>query len=430
MTQISERARNALEVGRGIMRVALPYLSNVLMYELRFKISETAVGHNGTPTACVTSSGWVLMHPEFVEKIGSLPNAPKVFAYIFAHEVLHIALRHMSRARSLQNTHIKVAAAIWNIAADLTIEQILREVKVLLEPDEKSGIKGVHIEDFGLPPGLLAEEYYVRLLAIAEQLPDLPGCGSGAGNPLPGEGEGNQDADMAGDTEWSEAKCAQVARQFAADLKAHSEGPNRGSIPGGLLIEVQGAQKPSVIPWRTLLRTVVLRAVQRVVGEDYSVYTRRALRSSGLGTGYGAPFMAQKYEDRPEVAVVLDTSGSMHGILGLALSEVGAILGALEANVRFICCDTEATEPREVSTVEEAQNLICGGGGTHLVPGVEKAKESRADIIVVLTDGYIGTVGDDPGRTVIWCVIGRPPYLHDVQHAERSGWGVVIGIDE
>ena len=66
MVKLSERAQNAIEVGRGIMRVALPYLSNVLMYELRFKVSESALGHNGVPTACVTNSGWVLMHPEFV----------------------------------------------------------------------------------------------------------------------------------------------------------------------------------------------------------------------------------------------------------------------------------------------------------------------------------------------------------------------------
>ena len=140
--------------------------------------------------------------------------------------------------------------------------------------------------------------------------------------------------------------------------------------------------------------------------------------------------MAAKYEDRPHVAVVLDTSGSMHGVLEMALAEVNAILSTLEANIIFICCDTEATDPREVSTVEEAKNLICGGGGTHLVPGVERAKENNSDIIIVLTDGYIGPVGEDPGRTVICGVIGRPPYVADVMRAEKDGWGVVVSIDE
>jgi len=426
MLKLSERAQNAIEIGRGIMRIALPYLGNVLMYELRFRVSESALGHNGVPTACVTNSGWVLMHPEFVERIAASPNAAKIISYIFAHEVLHIGLRHMSRARSLANTHTKLEPAIWNVAADLTIEQILREVKVLVEPDESTGMRGFHIEDFGLPAGLTAEEYYVLLLAMADQLPPTPGCGSGAGNPLPSEGE---DPDTAGDSPWSEAKCEQVAKQFSADLKAHAEGSNRGTIPGGLLIEVGAAQKPSVVPWRQLMRTVVLRAIQRVPGDDYSVYTRRATRSAGLGSGYGAPFMAAKYEDRPRVAVVLDTSGSMNGVLELALAEVSAILSTLEARITFICCDTEASDPREVNTVEEAKYLICGGGGTHLVPGIDKAKTDN-DVIVVLTDGYIGPVGEDPGCAVIWGVIGRPPYTADVMHSEKNGWGVVVGIDE
>lgn len=429
---ISTVAREAIEVGRGVMRVALPFLGNVLMYELRFKLSTSAIGHNGVPTACVTNSGWVLMHPAFAERVAASPQRAKIMGYIFAHEVLHIALRHAARARSLANTHVQLQPAIWNIACDLVIEQILRDVKTLVEPDSHTGMRGVRIEDFGLPPGLSAEEYYTRLLAIADELPSTPGCGSGAGNPLPSEdpAAGNQDPDTADDAAWTDAKCEQVAKQFAADLKACAEGSQRGTVPAGLLIEVGAAQKPSVIPWRSLMRTVVLRAIQRVPGDDYSVYTRRASRAAGLGVGYNAPFIAAKYEDRPRIAVVLDTSGSMNGVLGLALAEVDKILSTLEANVTFICCDTTASEPHEVSTVQEAEKLICGGGGTHLVPGIDKAKTSEPDIIVVLTDGYIGAVGENPGCGVIWGVIGRPPYTADVATAEREGWGVIVGIDE
>lgn len=429
---VSEKALDALAVGRGIMRVTMPYLANVLLYEMRFKITESSVGHNGIPTACVTNTGWVLMHPEFVERVTRSHKAAKIFAYVFAHEVLHIALRHASRMRSLANTHVKVDAMLWNIAGDLTIEQILREVTSLCEPDEHTGMRGVHIEDFGFPPGLTTEEYYLRLIQSVEAIKPIPGCGSGSGNPLPCEADGSEsgDAEANGDPEWTDAKAEQVAKQFSADLKAYAEGQQRGNVPGGLLSEVGAALKPSVVPWRQLLRTVVIRAIQRVPGDDYSNYSRQSKKGLGLGSGYGSPFIASKVEDRPRVGVVLDTSGSMCGVLPTALSEVNSILGAIDATITFICCDTEATDPRVVGTVEEAEKLICGGGGTHLVPGIDKAKEDDVDVIVVLTDGYIGEVGGNPGRTAIFAVIGRPPYLRDVEQSEKDGWGVVVGIDE
>ncbi len=427
---ISTKANDALSIGRGIMRVVMPYLANVLLYEMRFKISESAIGHNGMPTACVTKTGWVLMHPEFVERVAKSPRASKIFAYLFAHEVLHPSLRHGPRMRALANTHVKVDPMLWNIAADLTIEQILRDIPSMCEPDEHTGMKGVHIEDFKLPPGLTTEEYYLRLTQMVEPVQPIPGCGSGAGNPLPSEGSEAGDAEANGDPEWSDAKSEQVAKQFNADLKAFAEGAQRGTVPAGLLSEVGAALKPSVVPWRQLLRTVVIRAIQRVPGDDYSNYSRQSKKGLGLGSGYGSPFIASKVEDKPRVGVVLDTSGSMCGILPIALSEVSAILGAIDASVTFICCDTEATDPRVVDTVEEAEKLICGGGGTHLVPGIDKAKEDDVDVIVVLTDGYIGDVGGNPGRTAIFAVIGRPPYLRDVEQSEKDGWGVVVGIDE
>ena len=430
--KVSPKASDLLAIGRGIMRAVMPYLANVLLYEMRFKISEAALGHNGIPTACVTRTGWVLMHPEFVERVAKSPKAARIFAYIFAHEVLHPALRHGPRMRSLANTHIKVDPMLWNIAGDLSIEQILREMPALCEPDEHTGMRGVHIEDFGLPPGLTTEEYYLRLTQMAEAVRPIPGCGSGAGNPLPSESEGSEtgDSEANGDPEWTDAKSEQVSKQFSTDLKAYAESTNRGTVPAGLLSEVGAALKPSVVPWRQLLRTVVIRAIQRVPGDDYSNYARQSKKGLGIGSGYGSPFIASKVEDKPRVGVVLDTSGSMHGVLPTALSEVNSILGALDASISFICCDTEATDPRVVDTVEEAEKLICGGGGTHLVPGIDKAKEDGVDVIVVLTDGYIGEVGGNPGRTAIFAVIGRPPYLRDVEQSEKDGWGVVVGIDE
>lgn len=420
---ISKKAEEALAVGRGILLRAMPYMGSVL-YDLRFGLS-TKVLVAGVPTIGVTENGWILAHPDFVEAVATMRDADRIFAYLYAHEILHLVLRHGSRCRSIGNTHTGVDPRVWNVAADLTIEQILRGIKALKEPPPP--LTGVRYEMFGFEPNLSTEEYYRGLQALVLNGNQLPGdakCGSGAGNPFDGEANSTGEASGGG---WSEAKKERVAKSFANACEAHQK--SIGNLPAGLSIEIPFAAAPERAPWRTLFSSAFMRAVQRVPGNDYSDYSYPNRKCMGTGFGMGAPFMARSVEDKPRVSVVLDTSGSMSGKpLEVALSEIENIILGAGAEVRFICCDTEATDAVVVHSATDALAHLVGGGGTYLVPGITKATEDRdTDILVVMTDGYVGSLGDDPGIPTIAGVIGRPPYTVD---CDACGWAVVVPIDE
>jgi predicted metal-dependent peptidase len=94
----------------------------------------------------------------------------------------------------------------------------------------------------------------------------------------------------------------------------------------------------------------------------------------------------------PDVAIVCDTSGSMHeALLGRALAEVESVLsraGLRQRQVRVLSVDAVVHTVRRVSRA--AQVSLAGGGGTDMGAGIEAAAalRPRPSVTIVLTDGY------------------------------------------
>jgi hypothetical protein len=94
----------------------------------------------------------------------------------------------------------------------------------------------------------------------------------------------------------------------------------------------------------------------------------------------------------PEVAIVCDTSGSMHErLLARALAEIEAVLtraGLRQAQVRVLAVDTAVHAVRRVSRATQVQ--LAGGGGTDMGRGIYDAAElkPRPSVVIVLTDGF------------------------------------------
>jgi predicted metal-dependent peptidase len=93
----------------------------------------------------------------------------------------------------------------------------------------------------------------------------------------------------------------------------------------------------------------------------------------------------------PDVAIVLDTSGSMHeGLLAIALAEIETLLtkaGLRSAKARVLAVDTTV---QAVSRVARASQVkLAGGGGTDMAEGITAAAalRPRPSIIIILTDG-------------------------------------------
>jgi predicted metal-dependent peptidase len=94
----------------------------------------------------------------------------------------------------------------------------------------------------------------------------------------------------------------------------------------------------------------------------------------------------------PQVAMVLDTSGSMSDqMLAQALGEVGGVLRSLglgRRNLRVICCDAQAYAHQRVLDARDVR--LLGGGGTDMGKGLAAAADlrPRPDLAIVLTDGH------------------------------------------
>lgn len=172
----------------------------------------------------------------------------------------------------------------------------------------------------------------------------------------------------------------------------------RGDVPGGLKRWADEHLKPSKVDWRKRLGALIRRSVAIASGQtDYSLRrpSRRSMQRGIITPGTVRPV--------PEIAVVLDTSGSMTDRdIATALAEVQGILKKIGVpQLWLIDVDMEAGKPKKVSTVKKI--TLHGGGGTDMRVGIDEALKlkPRPNAIVVLTDGYTPWPSEPPPVPVI-----------------------------
>lgn len=288
--------------------------------------------------------------------------------------LLHL-IGHLVRDHSGRADHLEVARhgdpAAWNRAADAEINDDLSPFRLVpaTAPDLPS--------DLGEDPGKLAEHYY--RVADSQRRWD---CGSGCdGQPRPWDehgtsGEGCISSDQAGLLRLSVAAAIQEAA-----------GQDPGSIAGGWLRWAEEVL-PSKVDWRRLLAAEIRTGLASTSGAvDYTY--RRPSRRRGVSRRVILPSL---YRPLPEVAIVCDTSGSMHDeLLARALAEVEGILtkaGLRRKQVSVLSVDTAVHAARRVTRASQVQ--LVGGGGTDMGAGIQAAVRMRPkpSTVVVLTDGF------------------------------------------
>ena len=180
--------------------------------------------------------------------------------------------------------------------------------------------------------------------------------------------------------------------RLAEDYYGTAErGPRRWDCGSG----ADGVRRPwdqpggsSRVDWRRVLAAEIRQAIAAVSGSvDYS-YRRPSRR----GDAAKPALLPTLFRPVPQVAVVCDTSGSMHDeLLARALTEVEGLLtraGLRAGQIQVLAVDTEV---HAVSRVTRARDVVlAGGGGTDTGRGIEAAMRLRPkpSVIVVLTDGY------------------------------------------
>lgn len=299
---------------------------------------------------------------------------------LVVHEVLHCALLHGIRRKERD-------PLLWNIAADIHVNGIIRGLK--------------HLD---LPPGcveapalatLCVEEIYARLLRSKRVrpllgMPDLVDA--------PG-GRTQEDIERLG-AFWADAM--HRARAVAAMSPQHA-----GSLGADIDRLIDETHAPR-LDWRTALWRHVVRTP-----DDYAGFDRRHMWQ-GL-------YLEQLEGEGLEVDVCIDTSGSVDDAqLTDFLSELRGILRAYPSvRCRLYYCDAACSGPFDVEA-ERPLPVAKGGGGTDFRPFFRASADPSAGLpfggspsasagvddrlAVYLTDGE-GTFPESaPRRPVLWVV--------------------------
>lgn len=329
-------------------------------------------------------------------------------AGVLLHEVGHLVRDHARRGEVL-GTADPDRRFRWNVAGDLAINDDLQADGIVLPGSP------VTPAALGLPAGRLEEEYFAILQERAEAgelrrhapprpalVPARPGTrgsearGSEAqtGRAQTGAaGAGTGDCGSAGDghvrpweapgedapTGLTDSEATAVRLRVAQAVR------DAGTAPLGWQRWADAAE-PGRSDWRCTLRAAISRPRAWHAGNQEATWhrphRRSDTRSDLLRPGTRSPAF--------EIAVVLDTSGSMaDSEIAAALAEIDAI--QRQCGVRhlwFVACDSRPRPPRRVRRVEPG--LVRGGGGTDLREALQLLPElrPRPDVAVVLTDGW------------------------------------------
>jgi hypothetical protein len=332
----------------------MPYLASAIF------ASSVAADPGGATIAI--DRGWQLSaDPALIDRF-----SVEELGRLLIHLAGHMIRDHAGRAERL-GVADDDACARWNRCTDAEINDDLAADDCVppAAPDLPA--------DIGCDPGGLAEHFYEQ----ANEGPRLWDCGSGAdGRPRAGEGGSGIDPRQ------GELLRLGVAAEIQ---RCHAREP--GTVAGGWLRWAESVL-PSRIDWRRVLAAEVRSAVAAVAGAVDYTYRRPSRRGHELGD----VVMPSLQRPIPDVAIVCDTSGSMHErLLARALAEVEGVLartGLRSAQVRVLAVDVAVAAVRRVSRC--SQVVLAGGGGTDMGAGIAAAAalRPRPSVVIVLTDGF------------------------------------------
>ena len=300
---------------------------------------------------------------------------------LMLHEVLHMALLHVSRRES-RDPHI------WNIAADIVVNDLIQRNTNFKLP--KGAIIDNQFRDKSVEyiyEKLLKDESFKSYkLAIADIATQIEGERSNA----------VVDTEIANVDEiegyWKD-KLEILKNNYSGDGS-----DTQGSLPGGISQEINSILEPEV-DWR--------HALWKFVGKtpaDFDDIDRRFI--------YKGLYLEGLLTESIELSVCIDTSGSISGAL---LDQfIGELQGILRSYPHVKCnlywADTEVYGPYELSKIEDLPSAL-GFGGTSFVPFFNKVKKDSIQdfmnnnrVSIYFTDGYGDFPDHIPNDPVMWLV--------------------------
>ena len=292
---------------------------------------------------------------------------------LLQHECAHVMLGHLiDRAQRVKPEH----RMIKNIAEDAAIHEILTNIKKIkkLQPVTVEGFNKQWLNEKFLP-NKNNEYYFEKLLQIKDA----------------------QSKQQTHDVHDLEPGDVDVAKQ--ATMKALENAKQAaGKIPAEAELTLEKLRK-SAVNWTAALR--------RYIGSNTSVNKRTSRSRSNRR--YGLDVAGSRKSFSPNIAVIVDTSGSMFGEpLEVVWAEL-AKLDRLDYNITII--EADAAVSRKPYKFKKTLPNFKGGGGTAYQPGIDAALRLHPDLIIYMGDMDAADNPTCPKMPFLWLITGNsnPP---------------------
>lgn len=346
---------------------------------------------DSVPTAAVDGE-FLYINPNFWKGLTSNTQIG-----LLLHEVMHIALDHLTRIGERN-------PSIWNVAGDHVINLMLK----------KSGYK--------LPGGALCddkfknlttEEVYKRVYKEEEQKNGGPLNGKYMVAAVPGNGMQANDIKAPQnkkDLKKTKDKITDIVLK-ASNQAALSGEP--GSVPGEVSVQLQDNINPK-LPWNVILQNYMTEFAK----DDYSL--KRPNRKF-------LPFYLPSLysESVPNLSIAVDCSGSVSDAeFSHFIREIDKIKEMLNPRkISVVSFDTKISKVIELDQSQSIRKSITfkGRGGTRISPVLDWAAKHLPDLMIIFTDGHFQPMTLEKHVPIIWIIHNNPQFT--------SRFGKVIHYD-
>jgi predicted metal-dependent peptidase len=397
-------------IARGLRLVTapLPHLSG-LAAAVRVNIDERV------PTMGVFASGRLVVNPAFVARLKE-----NELVFVLAHELLHLALRTHDRAKGSGRLE-------FNYAHDYIINDMLRvELGFTAIPAGGLDMPGARQKS--------AEQIVLEMRRNADLMPAKSQVFDGVSVTLrrvlgPG-GAGPSPDQQAGDVlddkterELFPDEAAEQARRLKEIADAAAKALALASAMGAMngRGNAGAAQHQVVAALRGLYRTPWEMILQKWL-ESVAPGERTFTRPSRRGADRGDIVLPGRKRESWRLNVVLDTSGSMTGVIPRVLGAVADFCDAVAVDeIRLVQCDTAVTSDEVLPPDKLSDYRVSGYGGSDLTPAMlALADDPHVTACLIVTDGDVEFPPAEMPYSVLWVLPAhgaagfRPPYGHVV----------------
>ena len=373
LKSLKREAQGALESIRAGFLLRRPFLAMIAM-----RLDLVAVVDDRLGTAA-TNGSVIYFDARFLFECSEEKRL-----FVFAHEVWHCALGHMSRAAGR-------LPAIWNIAVD-------HEVNCLLHADGFSRPDdAVYFEEYD---GLNAEQVYNRLLSSGVDLPHAFDLHLPLAGPLPKECTGSGDQTVLIDTDFQPFQAPpSETRATRLRLEAAREAKKRHcTLPGTIALELDEVERD-----RTDWRPIVSRFVRN------ATITRLNWSRPQRHHVHAGRYLPSRRRDLMRVAIAIDISGSVFHVAPTFIAEAMGILSqSCVTGIDLMLFDTSIRTRAYLTSSDDLPTLLnnCqGGGGTDFTPlFLDGLLDDTVAALIVLTDGFGPASTTEPRIPTLWAL--------------------------